>query len=299
MPDGWLELPLSALLDDNYRPLVAEHVEALATKIGREGFRTEHGVPVVRPAAQTTKLGRNSYWIVSGHHRVAALRRLGWERVPCKVIAAGELAALARSVESNSARLDAPLIDEAAAFGRLAAGGMRAEDIATEIGRSVGYVTRRLAILALDPAVQHVAGAYGFAWAEALLPLGPAYQRQAARALDHGPISLAAFRRVVERVAKREASETAAQAALLDGFELQIEQWTARAKAEEAIADDGLERVLGTYEACRMFGWRRSQVREWQRLGIFPDPELTVDRRPAWFASTLRDWAKNGKEHNV
>jgi ParB/RepB/Spo0J family partition protein len=280
----WAELDLAALQDDNYRPTVPEHVDALAAKLEAEGFRPEHGVPIVRPA------GRRKWWIVSGHHRIAAARQLGWKSLPCVVISAGELEALATAVDANSSRRDAPLFDETVAFGRLAAGGMSTADIATRIGRSTGYVARRLALLELDPDVRMLAATQGFAWAEALLCLSPAYQREAVRVI-RPQMSVGQFRKVVEKMAERAAAEAAAQAPLFDAeWTLTVEEWSAEAKAAEGLVDDGSERVVGLHEACQLFGWRREVVRQWRADGLMPAADMEVNRGPAWWASTLREW---------
>jgi ParB/RepB/Spo0J family partition protein len=286
--------PVASLMEDNYRPMEHEHIAALARKLEREGFRVEHGVPLIRPAASGSWLG-DRYWIVSGHHRIAAARLLGWETIPCVLLDVGEVEGLVRSVEANSARRDAPVVDEAEAFGRLAASGLTAEAIAEQIGRTPGYVDRRLQLLALDPAVRHIAGRYGFRWAELLVHLAPQYQRQAVRALEDGPISLVQYEQVVKRIEARQAVEAQEAASLLDpDWGLVAEEWTTE-PARQLVADDGTERVVGLPEACAIFGWRREQVREWLRAGHL-EAEMTVNRGPAWFMSTLREWWAGHRE---
>lgn len=52
------------------------------------------------------------------------------------------------------------------------------------------------------------------------------------------------------------------------------------------------ERVLGLAEIADLLGARPATVWQWHLRGQLPAPDMTVSRRPAWYASTLRGWRR-------
>lgn len=94
--------------------------------------------------------GRDGYQIVAGHRRHAAMRKLGWAKVPAIIrrdlLPDEEL--LAMLVE-NGQRSDLDPIEEAHAYQRLVLMGLTHADVARRVGRSKATVASRLALLTL------------------------------------------------------------------------------------------------------------------------------------------------------
>jgi protein gp37/ParB-like chromosome segregation protein Spo0J len=95
---GLVLLPVERLLEhpDNPRLVPREDViEAIQAQLAVAGFDAAHAL-IVRP------VGDGEYQIISGHHRVAAARRVGLAAVPCWVREMDDQAAYMMLVTSNS-----------------------------------------------------------------------------------------------------------------------------------------------------------------------------------------------------
>lgn len=94
--------------------------------------------------------GRGGYQIIAGHRRYAAVRKLGWAKIPALIrrdlLPDEEL--LAMLVE-NGQRADLDPIEEARAFSRLLDMGLSHGDVARKVGRSPSTISSRLALLRL------------------------------------------------------------------------------------------------------------------------------------------------------
>lgn len=93
------------------------------------------------------------YFVVAGHRRLAAVKRLKWAKVP--VIVGGEMRPdhiLAAMLIENGQRADLDPIEEARGLHRLKAQlECNEADLATRVGRSLSHVNGRLLLLQLSP----------------------------------------------------------------------------------------------------------------------------------------------------
>lgn len=98
---------------------------------------------VVRPLEDA------GYMIVCGHRRHAAAIKAGIDRVPCVVRALEDLERHKLMLQENMQRSSLTPLEEAEAFAKIAALGVRQKDLAREVGCSQPTVSKRLALLAL------------------------------------------------------------------------------------------------------------------------------------------------------
>lgn len=89
--------------------------------------------------------------IVAGNRRYNACRSLGWRKITCYIVELNDREAFEVSLIENIQRKSLNPIEEAQAFKKYATdfgwGGMT--DLATRIGKSASYVTKRIALLDL------------------------------------------------------------------------------------------------------------------------------------------------------
>lgn len=112
-------------------------------------FSSIREVGLIQPIV-VQRLPMGGFQILAGHRRFAAVRKLGWPKVPCLVrrdmLPDEEL--LTMLVE-NGQRADLDPIEEGRALSKLKAGGLTDIEIGRKIGRSQSHVSGRLALLAL------------------------------------------------------------------------------------------------------------------------------------------------------
>jgi len=100
----------------------------------------------------------NVYQIITGERRYHAACEAGLTEIPCWVQSPKEEEVLLHQIVENWQRLDMHPFDLADALARLRdANGYTQQDLARETGKSKGEISKLLAILELDPAVQKVA----------------------------------------------------------------------------------------------------------------------------------------------
>lgn len=124
--------------------------------------------------------------LVAGHRRLRAARLAGVPVVPCVVREMDDAQALEAALVENGQREDVTPLDEATAFSRLVELGRSVEDIASRIGRSVGYVRARLRLLELVPEVRALLDAERIHVGSALLLAQVSEAEQRAAAADIG-----------------------------------------------------------------------------------------------------------------
>lgn len=169
-------IPLARLAPDPDNPRSAvvpdAAVDTLAESISVRGLL----LPLrVRPADAA-----GTHTVVSGHRRLAALRRLGASEAPC-VVADGPLtddAVLAEQLAENIHRSDLDPVSEAEAFRRyLSLRNVTAAQAAAELNVSPARISRALPLLELPPAIREAvqggAVAKETAYHLARLPDGP------------------------------------------------------------------------------------------------------------------------------
>lgn len=122
-------------------------IEDLALSIRETGL--------IQPIVVQKVPGRDGYQIVAGHRRHAAVRKLGWAKVPALIrrdmFPDEELLAM---IVENGQRADLDPIEEARAYQRLLQMGLSQADVARRVGRHVNTIRARLALLQLSPAEQ-------------------------------------------------------------------------------------------------------------------------------------------------
>lgn len=89
--------------------------------------------------------------IIAGNRRYEACKQLGWRKVTCHIVEVGEKQAFELSLIENIQRETLNPIEEAKAFKAyiLDFGWGGASDLANKLGKSVSYISRRIALLDL------------------------------------------------------------------------------------------------------------------------------------------------------
>jgi ParB family chromosome partitioning protein len=108
-----------------------------------------HNIGLLQPILVRTL--DNHYEIVAGNRRFQACKRLGWKKIGCHIIELDEKRAFEVSLVENIQKKTLSPIEEATAFKVYTAdfgwGGV--SDLATRIGKSVSYITKRINLLNL------------------------------------------------------------------------------------------------------------------------------------------------------
>lgn len=170
--------------DNNPRSDVGD-VSELADSIASIGLLQR---VVVRPQDD------GSFELISGHRRLAAVTKLGWDSIPAEVQTHSDRDVdVARLVE-NLHREDLKPVDEARGFQRLAElHGMSQREIAERVACSQSHVSKRLALLALPIDALHAlesddSGGITLTEAETLLQLRE-HPKRMKNAFDHRSFS--------------------------------------------------------------------------------------------------------------
>ncbi len=143
------EIPLDQLLEPEVPVRSVADDDKMAELVQSVGEVDLLQPLVVRPEG-------DKYRIVAGHRRFIALRALGRESAPCNVVEVGPAKAALMSLAENLAREDVDPIDEAKYFQHLIAKfNLTHQEIADRIGKYREYVSKRIALLRLDPETQH------------------------------------------------------------------------------------------------------------------------------------------------
>lgn len=126
--------------DENF-----ESNDELARSISQNGLLQ---AIIVRP-----KL--SGFEIVAGNRRLHACKRLGWKKIACHIVDVDDKTAFEISLSENVQRKSLSSIEEAKAFKVYVAdfgyGGV--SELASRIGKSPSYITRRIRLLDLHPDV--------------------------------------------------------------------------------------------------------------------------------------------------
>lgn len=138
----------------------------------------QHGILVpllVRPCED----GR--YEVVAGSRRLAAAQEIGLPDVPCIIRSCDDAEARALALVDNLQREDVHPLEEAEGYAALLGPSSDISILAAQVGRSVTYIRRRLALRQLVPPVAEAcrAGEITVAHAEELARLAPDVQPKA------------------------------------------------------------------------------------------------------------------------
>ena len=164
----------------------------------------EHGL--VQPIV--VRVQGDRYQLIAGQRRLAAARRLGWERVPARVLEVEDRQMAEIAIVENLQRRDLDALEKAASFRHyLATWNCTQEELAKRLSIDRSHVANLIRLLDLPPAVQEKlrAGALSMGHARALLPLGDEAQqvRLADRVAAEG-LSVRAVEAEVQEIIRRE-----------------------------------------------------------------------------------------------
>jgi len=205
------ELPTSdvaaALVDPNpWQPrtvLADADLEELAASL------REHGL--VQPVVVRRRGDR--YQLIAGQRRLAAARKLGWEKVPARVLDVDDRQMSEIAIVENLQRRDLDALEKAASFKQyLATWNCTQEELAKRLSIDRSHVANLIRLLDLPAAVQDKlrAGAVSMGHARALLPLGDEaeQERLASRVAAEG-LSVRAVEAEVQEIIRREEAADA------------------------------------------------------------------------------------------
>lgn len=97
----------------------------------------------------------NYYEIVAGYRRYSACKKLGWKKIACQIADLTDMEAFEISIVENVQRKTLSPIDEARAFKKYVCdnGWGSISELATKLGKSVAYITKRIMLLDLPSEV--------------------------------------------------------------------------------------------------------------------------------------------------
>jgi ParB family transcriptional regulator, chromosome partitioning protein len=121
------------------------------------------------------RLRHDHYEIIAGHRRLEACKLLGWKKITCHVVDVDDKTAYEISVIENVQQKTMSPIEEAHAFKNYVEtfGWGSESDLASRIGKSQEYISKRIRLLSLPASLQNamLEGRMKVSTAEELLPL--------------------------------------------------------------------------------------------------------------------------------
>jgi ParB family chromosome partitioning protein len=168
----------------------------------------EHGL--VQPIVVRARGDR--YQLIAGQRRLAAARKLGWERVPARVLEVEDRQMAEIAIVENLQRRDLDALEKAASFKQyLATWGCTQEELAKRLSIDRSHVANLIRLLELPDSVQRKLreGKLSMGHARALLPLGDEAEqiRLADRVAAEG-LSVRAVETEIQELLRREEAET-------------------------------------------------------------------------------------------
>jgi ParB family chromosome partitioning protein len=167
----------------------------------------EHGL--VQPIVVRARGDR--YQLIAGQRRLAAARKLGWERVPARVLEVDDRQMAEIAIVENLQRRDLDALEKAASFKQyLATWGCTQEELAKRLSIDRSHVANLIRLLELPEAVQRKLreGKLSMGHARALLPLGDEAEqiRLADRVAAEG-LSVRAVETEIQELLRQEDAE--------------------------------------------------------------------------------------------
>lgn len=164
----------------------------------------EHGL--VQPIVVRAKGDR--YQLIAGQRRLAAARRLGWEKVPVRVLDVDDRQMSEIAIVENLQRRDLDALEKAASFKQyLATWNCTQDDLAKRLSVDRSTVANLIRLLDLPVSVQQKlrTGSISMGHARALLPLGDeAEQSRLADRVAAEGLSVRAVESEVQELIRRE-----------------------------------------------------------------------------------------------
>jgi ParB family chromosome partitioning protein len=166
----------------------------------------EHGL--LQPIVVRVREGR--YQLIAGQRRLAAARRLGWEKVPVRVLDVDDRQMSEIAIVENLQRRDLDALEKAASFKQyLATWSCTQDELAKRLSVDRSTVANLIRLLDLPASVQQKlrAGTISMGHARALLPLGDEDEqvRLADRVAAEG-LSVRAVEAEIQEIIRREES---------------------------------------------------------------------------------------------
>lgn len=166
----------------------------------------EHGL--VQPIVVRSRGDR--YQLIAGQRRLAAARKLGWERVPARVLDVEDRQMAEIAIVENLQRRDLDALEKAASFKQyLSTWGCTQEELAKRLSIDRSHVANLIRLLELPPSVQQKLreGKLSMGHARALLPLGDEDEqvRLADRVASEG-LSVRAVETEIQEILRRDES---------------------------------------------------------------------------------------------
>ncbi|MDE1862707.1 MAG: ParB/RepB/Spo0J family partition protein [Thaumarchaeota archaeon] len=126
--------------------LTIDRLEELANSIQKQGL--------LNPLIVRIK-DSNTFEIVAGTRRYHACKMLGWRKLPCHVVNLDDKESFVASLIENVQRQSMNVLEEAMAYKRFVdnSGWGGITELATNLGKSISYVTKKIQLLDLPPAV--------------------------------------------------------------------------------------------------------------------------------------------------
>ena len=147
-----------AIALDRIRPDPAQPRRRLDTDAQKELNASVKRLGIIQPITVRYLETDNIYRIITGERRYHAACEAGLAEIPCWVQSPRENEVLLHQIVENWQRLDMHPFDLADALARLRdTNSYSQRDLARETGKSEAEISKHLAILDLDPAVQKVA----------------------------------------------------------------------------------------------------------------------------------------------
>ena len=167
----------------------------------------EHGL--VQPIVVRARGDR--YQLIAGQRRLAAARKLGWERVPARVLEVDDRQMAEIAIVENLQRRDLDALEKAASFKQyLATWGCTQEELAKRLSIDRSHVANLIRLLELPESVQRKLreGKLSMGHARALLPLGDEAEqiRLADRVAAEG-LSVRAVETEIQELLRRDEAE--------------------------------------------------------------------------------------------
>jgi len=164
----------------------------------------EHGL--VQPIV--VRVTGERYQLIAGQRRLAAARRLGWEKVPVRVLEVDDRQMSEIAIVENLQRRDLDALEKAASFKQyLATWNCTQDELAKRLSVDRSTVANLIRLLELPPSVQQKlrSGGISMGHARALLPLGDELEqvRLADRVAAEG-LSVRAVESEVQEIIRRE-----------------------------------------------------------------------------------------------
>jgi ParB family chromosome partitioning protein len=147
-----------AIACDRIRPDPTQPRRRFDTAAQQELNASVKRLGILQPITVRYVEPENVYRIITGERRYHAVCEAGLAEIPCWVQQPKENEVLLHQIVENWQRLDMHPFDLADALARLRdANGYSQQDLARETGKSEGEISKLLALLDLDPAVQKAA----------------------------------------------------------------------------------------------------------------------------------------------